>query len=106
MWHHGAPAEGARTQTGAPRRSQRMPIGARFGCPDDVATGGGLLIEGLGNRFWDSQGLDQKFDPAPFPLLVPVVWRDPLPVCRFLRMKFHYLEFEIQLVQPGSDQKI
>ena len=58
MCHHGTPGEDARTQTGAPRRSQGMPIGARFGCSDDVATGGGVLDEGLGNRFWDSQALN------------------------------------------------
>ena len=48
-----------------------------LGCPDANAAAGGLLNEGLGNRFWDSQALDSKFDAAPFPLLVPLVWRDP-----------------------------
>ena len=77
MLHHGAPGEDARTQTGAPQRSQRMPIFGRFGCSLANAPGGGLLSEGLQNRFWDSQVLDEKLDPAPFPLLVPLVWRDP-----------------------------
>ena len=77
MLHHGAPVEDARTQTGAPLRSQSMPVCARFGCPDANAAPGGLLSEGLPNRFWDSQVLDEKLDPAPFPLLVPLVWRDP-----------------------------
>ena len=103
MLHHGAPAEDARTQTGAPQRSQSMPICGRFGCPRGVATVGGLLSEGLGNRFWDSQVLSKSSDPATFRVVPCLYGGIHCLVCRFFRLKFGV---EIQLVQPGFDQKI